>query len=228
MNSAPHYSEGSDSSGSFDSSASSTKSRSSPGTESLEEDSSSEHSSGSDSEGSESETSSLEDADTAVGEKRKRHGGFKEWAQRQLNASKASTEAVAETPEAVPSVPTQYYTSLPEHLRAKPVPSAPDDITGPLGEKLVVPDTALAKHLMSGADETQPKEKFIPVDRPSEIQESRMQLPIIAEEQVVVETILMHPVVVICGETGSGKTTQVPQFLFEAGFGSTRSGKWPL
>ena len=31
--------------------------------------------------------------------------------------------------------------------------------------------------------------------------------------------------VIICGETGSGKTTQIPQFLFEAGYGSPESDK---
>ncbi|CAH2295731.1 probable ATP-dependent RNA helicase DHX37 [Pelobates cultripes] len=61
---------------------------------------------------------------------------------------------------------------------------------------------------------------FIPVDRTSEIQEARLKLPILAEEQVIMEAIKENPVVVLCGETGSGKTTQVPQFLYEAGYGS--------
>lgn len=52
-----------------------------------------------------------------------------------------------------------------------------------------------------------------------------MELPILAEEQPIIESILMNPVVVICGETGSGKTTQVPQMLYEHGFGFKGSGK---
>jgi ATP-dependent RNA helicase DHX37/DHR1 len=35
----------------------------------------------------------------------------------------------------------------------------------------------------------------------------------------VMEIILENDVCILCGETGSGKTTQVPQFLYEAGFG---------
>uniref|UniRef100_A0A8C5PBB8 Activating signal cointegrator 1 complex subunit 3 n=1 Tax=Leptobrachium leishanense TaxID=445787 RepID=A0A8C5PBB8_9ANUR len=61
---------------------------------------------------------------------------------------------------------------------------------------------------------------FIPVDRTAEIQEARLKLPILGEEQVIMEAIKENPVVVLCGETGSGKTTQVPQFLYEAGYGS--------
>ncbi|CAG8523388.1 1263_t:CDS:10 [Diversispora eburnea] len=52
------------------------------------------------------------------------------------------------------------------------------------------------------------------------IQQSRMQLPIYGEEQTIMETINEHSVVIICGETGSGKTTQIPQFLYEAGYGN--------
>lgn len=37
------------------------------------------------------------------------------------------------------------------------------------------------------------------------------------------EAIHNNPCVVICGETGSGKTTQIPQFLYEAGYGSPDS-----
>ncbi|KAM6943725.1 putative ATP-dependent RNA helicase DHX37 isoform 1-T1 [Lycodopsis pacificus] len=61
---------------------------------------------------------------------------------------------------------------------------------------------------------------FIPVDRSAEIQEARLKLPVLAEEQVIMEAVRENPCVVICGETGSGKTTQVPQFLYEAGYAS--------
>ena len=42
--------------------------------------------------------------------------------------------------------------------------------------------------------------------------------------QEIMETIAQHSFVVIAGETGSGKTTQVPQFLYEAGYGHPESG----
>ncbi|XP_054629398.1 probable ATP-dependent RNA helicase DHX37 [Dunckerocampus dactyliophorus] len=61
---------------------------------------------------------------------------------------------------------------------------------------------------------------FIPVDRLPKIQEARLKLPVLAEEQVIMEAVRENPCIIICGETGSGKTTQVPQFLYEAGYAS--------
>ncbi|KAI8332790.1 P-loop containing nucleoside triphosphate hydrolase protein [Chlamydoabsidia padenii] len=58
----------------------------------------------------------------------------------------------------------------------------------------------------------------VTVDRKPEIQAARLKLPVCGEEQVIMEAIRNNTVVIICGETGSGKTTQVPQFLYEAGW----------
>ncbi|KAK4418101.1 ATP-dependent RNA helicase DEAH13 [Sesamum alatum] len=66
------------------------------------------------------------------------------------------------------------------------------------------------------------------VSRPEDVEKQRMGLPIVMMEQEIMEAINENISVIICGETGCGKTTQVPQFLYEAGFGSnhltTRGG----
>jgi ATP-dependent RNA helicase HrpA len=44
-------------------------------------------------------------------------------------------------------------------------------------------------------------------------------LPITAHRVEILEALARHPVVVVCGATGSGKTTQLPKFCLEAGRG---------
>lgn len=44
-------------------------------------------------------------------------------------------------------------------------------------------------------------------------------LPITVRRQEIVDALRKHPVLVIAGETGSGKTTQLPKMCIEAGFG---------
>ncbi|CAE7838257.1 mog-4 [Symbiodinium sp. CCMP2592] len=46
---------------------------------------------------------------------------------------------------------------------------------------------------------------------------SASKLPIAAFREGIVNAVRQHRVVVLVGETGSGKTTQVPRFLYEAG-----------
>jgi ATP-dependent helicase HrpA len=45
------------------------------------------------------------------------------------------------------------------------------------------------------------------------------ELPITARKDEIVAAIRAHPVVVVAGETGSGKTTQLPKMCLEAGLG---------
>ena len=62
----------------------------------------------------------------------------------------------------------------------------------------------------------------VQVNRSPHIEETRLGLPVVAEEQKIMEAIYNNSTVIIWGATGSGKTTQVPQFLYEAGFGNSK------
>ncbi|GAB6068227.1 ATP-dependent RNA helicase HrpA [Methylothermus subterraneus] len=44
-------------------------------------------------------------------------------------------------------------------------------------------------------------------------------LPIVQKKEPILQALQAHPVVVVCGETGSGKTTQLPKICLEAGRG---------
>jgi ATP-dependent helicase HrpA len=44
-------------------------------------------------------------------------------------------------------------------------------------------------------------------------------LPILAKRDEIMQAIREHPVVVVCGETGSGKSTQLPKICLEMGRG---------
>ncbi|KAF8843324.1 P-loop containing nucleoside triphosphate hydrolase protein [Paxillus ammoniavirescens] len=149
---------------------------------------------------------------------------FKAWAMKQLSVAKGYIAPVDEPntqPEQVQNVAKQ---PLPK-MRKASNPSHDTVMRGPLGEDLELPTTALAEHLSkkprrsSGSSSPNKSAKIVSFTRPADVEEARLLLPITAEEQPIMEAILLNPVVIICGETGSGKTTQVPQFLYEAGFG---------
>jgi ATP-dependent RNA helicase DHX37/DHR1 len=141
---------------------------------------------------------------------KKRSSGFKAWAQQQMDQITAPVTDLLNQPTSTAT-------------KTEPKPSIPIPKTGhfvgPLGAQLNVPTTSLLDQKTSQSARPDVKR------RPS-VSEARMELPILAEEQPIVESILMNPVVVICGETGSGKTTQVPQMLYEHGFGFKGSGEF--
>jgi ATP-dependent helicase HrpA len=45
------------------------------------------------------------------------------------------------------------------------------------------------------------------------------ELPVVARRGEIAQAIAAHPVVIVCGETGSGKTTQLPKICLELGRG---------
>jgi len=59
--------------------------------------------------------------------------------------------------------------------------------------------------------------EVLEIKRPVELEKSRLDLPVTAMEFEIMDAIRNNDVTIICGETGSGKSTQVPAFLYEAG-----------
>lgn len=158
----------------------------------------------------------------------KRKLAFKEWALQQLSSAKGYVVPVPSSTEST-GVPVATDTPPPAKKRKTEPPPTDGLLHGPLGEDLQLPATSFAQAVQQSAEAAKEGGRVLPrkvveVQRTPEVQESRLMLPIVAEEQPIMEAILLNSVVVICGETGSGKTTQVPQFLYEAGFGSPGRG----
>ncbi|KAJ3513040.1 hypothetical protein NLJ89_g3170 [Agrocybe chaxingu] len=149
---------------------------------------------------------------------KKKSLGFKDWALKQLSVAKGYAFAKPADETSVVEEPRQ-----PPRKKRK----VDDDGIkhGPLGEEFQLPSTSFSKHLLNSGKKSGPDtySKDVGVKRPADVEEARILLPIVTEEQPIMEAILLNPVVIICGETGSGKTTQVPQFLYEAGFGTPGS-----
>lgn len=52
----------------------------------------------------------------------------------------------------------------------------------------------------------------------AKLRRDQKNLPIFQYQDKIVELVQRHPVVVVAGDTGCGKSTQVPQYLLSAGF----------
>ncbi|KAI1765917.1 P-loop containing nucleoside triphosphate hydrolase protein [Hypoxylon sp. FL1150] len=129
--------------------------------------------------------------------KKERSSAFKAWAHEQRNAALGYQPVDNDISALNIPVPNNFQ---PRPLEQDPLPM----------ELLPTKDTGRKAFSVS-------------VQRTPDIQDARLKLPVVAEEQKIMEAIHNNNVVVICGATGSGKTTQVPQFLLEAGYGSPDS-----
>ncbi|KAI4137143.1 MAG: hypothetical protein L6R39_007454, partial [Caloplaca ligustica] len=133
--------------------------------------------------------------------RREASSAFKAWASQQVN------EALGFIPSSAAN-PSQTWQTGNEIQNLKPREPEQDP---------------LLPELQPNANVSNRKAFSVTVHRTPAIQAARIELPIVAEEQKIMEAIYSNPTVVIWGTTGSGKTTQVPQFLYEAGFGDPSS-----
>ncbi len=51
------------------------------------------------------------------------------------------------------------------------------------------------------------------------------ELPVSGQRQLIKEALQRHQVIIVCGETGSGKTTQLPKICLDLGRGTINGGK---
>lgn len=157
---------------------------------------------------SEAATSPDEGDDSSSGKQisSRKASKFKQWAMQQTGASLAPDLLALNKP-----LDTSGQEGEPSH-----------PTFGPLGAKYSIPSTSLLSRdpeSTETAADAKTSTARPKINRRPSVTESRQGLPVVAEEQPLMEAILLNPVVIVCGETGSGKTTQVPQMLYEAGFG---------
>lgn len=141
-----------------------------------------------------SEEEDDEEAEVKRAARKEKSSAFKLWATEQRHDALGFTPSTAPVDDEV--------------IRAafKPRAPSPDPVAQALAS---VPVNEVAR----------PK-SAITIPRSEEIQKVRMELPVVQEEQRIMEAIHNNPVIVVCGATGSGKTTQVPQMMYEAGYGA--------
>ncbi|TGO19274.1 hypothetical protein BTUL_0005g01230 [Botrytis tulipae] len=143
------------------------------------------------------ESNEEEDEDEVASRKQERSSAFKAWATQQVN------EAYGYEPSS--NIPIATETPRIEGFEPRPLEQDPLPVE-------LQPTTNLSRKAFN-----------VSIERPSSIQDVRLKLPVVAEEQKIMEAIHNNNLVVVYGATGSGKTTQVPQFLYEAGYGTKDS-----
>lgn len=149
---------------------------------------------------SQGSTSDEDDAHQNLKKRKERSSAFKSWATQQVN------EVLGFIPTTSADAATNAHKFSNENVK----PREPEQ--DPLPQELQITSANPSRKAFS-----------VQVKRSPEIQEARLKLPIVAEEQKIMEAVYNNSIVVIWGATGSGKTTQVPQFLYEGGFGNSQS-----
>ena len=122
-----------------------------------------------------------------------------EWEREQTGRANAATKAGV-AGEFVDDGDYEYVFDESQKLRFLDVDSLGGDMTMSKEKRMMMQQLSAAEAKAKGIDET------------------RKSLPIYQFRDEIIQAVKDHQVLIIVGETGSGKTTQLPQYLHEAGF----------
>ncbi|KAF3311037.1 putative ATP-dependent RNA helicase DHR1 [Orbilia oligospora] len=153
--------------------------------------------------------------------KSERASSFKAWAEAARNKILETSDKQSTSLGAVPGEVISSFPSAASLSKSLNTTSQDEEPRYSAANKPVVQPMLVKKSLDTLLSESKDGRiaRAVAVNRNEDIQTQRLQLPIVGDEQRIMETIHNNLVTILCGETGSGKTTQVPQFLFEAGYG---------
>lgn len=95
------------------------------------------------------------------------------------------------------------------------VPGVLDGLVGKDGRTL----QAIPGKFLPARKQPEVRPKDLAAEKRQHILEERKKLPMYAHRDALVDAVKKHQVLIVQSETGSGKTTQIPQYLIEEGFG---------
>lgn len=126
--------------------------------------------------------------------------------------------SIGTAPIASSYVKAKQGTPLAKENRHEPVSSRPDSFL-PLHEEEISNRLRKGDFVVEETVEEQQEQVLTALQQEQQrIRKQRLALPIFQVREAFLDLIRRHPVVVVVGETGSGKTTQLLQYLYEEGF----------
>lgn len=136
----------------------------------------------------------------------------------QISSSSEDTDAVSSDTEIYYESNEDERSSLEQSEKRKVLDETQQSPDNPVETKTHLEEAEINKSKKFKQDPAREPAIYVQVARKPDIDSARLKLPIIAEEQKIMEKIRYNDVVIVSGETGSGKTTQLPQFLYEGGY----------
>jgi ATP-dependent RNA helicase DHX34 len=132
------------------------------------------------------------------------------------NSGQNILEISTDMPSSITAIPNTFHKNYHIHFKMKASKNQIkaikcDDKLKSINDKKVIIFITIVKHYL----DFKQKERFHKLKK---LRNFQKRLPIAAFEKHIIDTIKKESIVILAGDTGCGKSTQVPQYLYNAGF----------